>query len=119
VEEVVEETPAHTQEALEHPFRKSKDAVYIPPAEKNVRIKDKTTLTITKKPEPAYCTLPLIHDPAMAVNILKQSMEAPITIMQKKPLSLSPKVHSQVCDSIMTHQIPKEMVMVHSRFEEP
>jgi hypothetical protein len=45
-------------------------------------------------------------------------MEAPITIMQKELLSLSPEVRSQVCDSIMTRRIPKEIVMVHSRFEE-
>jgi hypothetical protein len=88
VEEVVEEALAHTQEAPEHPFRKAKDTVYIPPVEKNVEIKDKTYLTITKKPKPAYRTLPLIHDLAIAVNVLKQSMEAPITIMQKELLSL-------------------------------
>jgi hypothetical protein len=45
-------------------------------------------------------------------------MEALITITQKKLLSLSPEVRSQVRDSIMTCQIPKEIVMVHSRFEE-
>jgi hypothetical protein len=118
VEEVVEETLAHTQEAPEHSFRKAKDAVYILPAEKNVGIEDKTTPTITKKPKPAYRTLPPIHDPEIAVNVLKQSMEASITIMQKELLSLSPEVHSQVRDSIMTRQIPKEIVMVHSRFEE-
>jgi hypothetical protein len=84
VEEVVEETPAHTQEAPKHLFRKAKDAVYIPPAEKNVGIKDKTTPTITKKPKPAYRTLPPIHNPAIVVNVLKRSMEAPITIMQKE-----------------------------------
>jgi hypothetical protein len=53
VEEVVEEAPAHTQEALEHPFRKAKDAVYIPPAERNVGIEDKTTLMVTEKPDDA------------------------------------------------------------------
>jgi hypothetical protein len=80
----VEETLAHTQEALEHPFRKAKDAVYIPPAERNVGIKDKTSPMVTKKSKPGYHTLPPIHDPAIAVNVLKQSMEAPITIMQKE-----------------------------------
>jgi hypothetical protein len=45
-------------------------------------------------------------------------MEALITIMQKKLLSLSPEVHSQVHDSITTRQIPKEIVTVHSGFEE-
>jgi hypothetical protein len=118
VEEVVEETLAHTQEALEHPFKKAKDAVYIPPAEKNVGIEDNMSPTITKKHEPAYRTLPPIHNPAIVINVLKRSMEAPITIMQKELLSLSPEVCSQVRDSIMTHQIPKEIVMVHSGFEE-
>jgi hypothetical protein len=41
---------------------------------------------VTKKPEPAYHTLPLIHDPPIAVNVLKQSMEALITIMQEELL---------------------------------
>jgi hypothetical protein len=39
--------------------------------EKNVGIEDKTTPTITKKPEPAYHTLPPIYDPAIAVNVFK------------------------------------------------
>jgi hypothetical protein len=103
---------------LEHPFRKAKDAVYILPVERNVGIEDKTTLTVTKKPKPAYRTLLLIHDPAITVNVLKQSMEALITIMQKELLLLLPEVHSQVRDSITTHWILKEIVMVHSRFEE-
>jgi hypothetical protein len=114
----VEETLAHTQEAPEHPFRKAKNAVYIPPAEKNVEIEDKTTLTITKKPKPAYRTVPPIHNPAIVVNVLKQSMEAAITITQKELLSLSPEVRSQVRDSITTHWILKEIVAVHSGFKE-
>jgi hypothetical protein len=118
VEEVVEETPAHTQETPEHPFGKAKDAVYILPVERNVGIKDKTTPTVTKKPKPAYRTLPPIYNPAIAVNVLKQSMEAPITITQKELLSSLPEVCFQVHDSIMTCRIPKEIVMVHSRFEE-
>jgi hypothetical protein len=52
VEEVVEEALAHTQEALEHPFRKAKDAVYILPVERNVGIEDKTSLTVIKKLKP-------------------------------------------------------------------
>jgi hypothetical protein len=81
--------------------------------ERNVGIEDKTAPTVTKKPKPAYRTLPPIYDPAIAVDILKRSMEAPITIMQKELLSLSPEVCSQVCDSIMTCWIPKEIVTVH------
>jgi hypothetical protein len=45
-------------------------------------------------------------------------MEALITIMQKKLLSLSPEVCSQVRDSITTCRILKVIVMVHSGFEE-
>jgi hypothetical protein len=67
----VEETLAHTQEVPEHPFRKAKDTVHILSAERNVGIKNKTTPTVTKKPELAYQTLPLIHNPAIAVNVLK------------------------------------------------
>jgi hypothetical protein len=45
-------------------------------------------------------------------------MEALITITQKKLLSLSPEVRSQVHDSITTCRIPKKIVTVHSGFEE-
>jgi hypothetical protein len=38
--------------------------------------------------------------------------------MQKELLLLLLEVRSQVCDSIMTCQIPKDIVMVHSKFEE-
>ena len=76
----------------EHPFRLAKDAAYSPPTIKNVRPQDKQVLPINKKPEPAYRTLPLIHNPLITETVFKQSMETPITITQRELLSLSPEV---------------------------
>ena len=52
--------PSDTQE---HPFGHTKDTAYTPLTSKNVKIQDKQEPLINKKPEPAYRTLPLIHDP--------------------------------------------------------
>ena len=49
-----------------HPFQHAKDAAYTPPTSKNVGTQDKQELPINKKQEPAYRTLPPIHDPLIA-----------------------------------------------------
>ena len=84
-------------DAPKHPFRHAKDAAYTPPTSKNVGTQDKQ--------EPAYRTLPLIHDPLIAKTIYKRSMETLIMIMQRELLSLSPEVQSQFRDSTITRKI--------------
>ena len=75
-----------------HPFRHAKDAAYTPLTSKNVGTQDKPEPPINKKQELAYRTLPPIHDLLIAKIVYKQSMETPITIMQRELLSLSPEV---------------------------
>jgi len=87
--------------APEHPYRNARDAAYIPPVARNVGAQDKNA----KKVEPAYKTLPPVHDPEIAANVYKRSMEAPITITQRELLSLSPEVRSQVRECTTTRRI--------------
>jgi hypothetical protein len=61
---------------------------------------------IVRKNDPAYKTLPPIHDPAVATEVYKRSMDTPITITQRELLSLSPEVRSQVRDITTTRRIP-------------
>ena len=95
---------------------------YSPPTTQNVGIPYKVPAT-TRKPEPAYKTLLPVHDATIASEVYKRSMEAPITITQRKLLSLSPEVHSQVRDSTMTCCIPNtetitSQKLVHVKEEE-
>ena len=75
-----------------HPFQHAKDTAYTPPISKNVGTQDKQEPLINKKQEPAYRTLPLIHNLLIAKTVYKWSMETLIMITQKKLLSLSPEV---------------------------
>ena len=92
----------------EHPYQKAKDASYAPPASRNVGAPAKAPLN--KKPDPAYKTLPPVHDASIATEVYKRSMETPITITQRELLSLSPEVRSQVRDVTTTRRIPNNPV---------
>ena len=85
-----------------HPFQHAKDAAYTPLTSKNVGTQDKQ--------EPAYRTLPLIHDLLIAETIYKWSMETPITITQRELLCLFPEVWSQFRDSTITRRISNKDV---------
>jgi hypothetical protein len=100
----------------EHPFRYAKDAAYIPPIHRNVGNPVKPPFN--KKPEPAYRTLPPIHDPMIATNVYKRAMETPITITQKELLSLSPEVRSQVREATTTRRQPTGQPMAQAMVEE-
>jgi hypothetical protein len=89
----------------EHPYRNAKDAAYTPPADRNIGAPVKVPAN-AKKIDPAYKTLPAVHDPLIAVDVYKRSMETPITITQRELLSLSPEVRSQVRDVTTTRRIP-------------
>ena len=99
----------------EHPFRNAKDAIYAPPTSRNVGNPVKPPF---KKPEPAYKTLPPIHDSAIMVNVYKRAMEAPITITQKELLSLSPEVRSQVREATTTRRQPTTPSVTQSMIKE-
>lgn len=89
----------------EHPYRNAKDAAYTPPIDRNIGAPVKAP-AIAKRNDPAYKTLPPIHNPTIALEVYQRSMEAPITITQRELLSLSPEVRSQVRDATTTRRIP-------------
>ena len=91
--------------APEHPYQNAKDAAYAPPTTRNVGAPVKAPAN-SKRSDPAYKTLPPVHDPAIAAEVYKRSMEAPITITQRELLSLSPEVRSQVREVTTTRRIP-------------
>ena len=108
--------PAH---ATGHPFRNAKDTAYMPPSTKNVGAQDKAPSVPYKCADHAYRTLSLIHDPAIAASVFQQSIEAPMTITQRKLLSLSPEVCSQVRDTTMMCHIPnKENISTQNFYED-
>ena len=109
--ETLQASPSKSTQLIdmpEHPFRLAKDAAYSPPVTKNVGAQDKPVAQSSKKPEPAYRTLPPIHDPIIAETVFKRSLEAPITITQRELLSLSPEVRSQFRDSTITRRVPNK-----------
>jgi len=103
-----EKTPqiVEVEEEAEHPFQRAKDAAYAPPVNRNIGAPAKPPAT--KKPEPAYRTMPPVHDPAIAANVFTRSMEAPITITQRELLSISPEVRSQVREATTTKRVPTD-----------
>ena len=84
----------------------------------NVGAQNKAPSAPYKCTDPAYRTLPPVHDPAIAVSVFQRSMEAPVTIMQRELLSLSPEVCSQVRDSTTTHHIPNKEYTISQNFYE-
>jgi hypothetical protein len=68
------------EQAPEHPYRNAKDATYAPPRMRNVGAPVKPVQPVAKKAEPAYSTLPAIHDSSIANSVYKRALEAPVTI---------------------------------------
>ncbi|KAF8151279.1 hypothetical protein BJ912DRAFT_894393 [Pholiota molesta] len=102
-------TPPPAQAAssgLEHPYRNANDAAYAPPQTRNVGAPaDKAN---TPRRDPAYRTLPPVHDPAIAVKIFNQSLETPVTITQRELLSLAPEVRSQYREATTIRRQPSK-----------
>jgi hypothetical protein len=90
----------------EHPFRNAQDATYIPPQDRNVGALPKPAAP--KKAEPAYRTLPPIHDQSIATDVYNRSLNTPVTITQRELLSLSPEVRAQLRDAVTTRRIPNK-----------
>ncbi len=65
---------------------------------------------IAKKTDPAYYTLPAIHDAAIATTIYKRTLNSPLTITYHELLSLSPEVCSQVRHAISSEHVPTKDV---------
>ena len=102
---MINSQPIQPSTEPEHPYRNARDAAYSPPLSQNVGAPNKATGP-NKKSDPAYKTLPPVHDPAIAVQVYKRSMESLITITQRELLSLVPEIWSQVRDATTTRRIP-------------
>jgi hypothetical protein len=61
-------------------YQGNKNPAYAPPVDRNVAVQYK--LNKEKRPKPAYKTLPPVHDPTIAENVYKRSIDAPITVTQ-------------------------------------
>jgi len=90
----------------EHPFHNAQDATYIPPQDPNVGALPKPSAP--KKSEPAYRTLPPIHNQSITTDVYNCSLNMPVTLTQCKLLSISPEVQVQLRDAITTHHIPNK-----------
>ena len=102
----------------EHPYKNARDAVYIPPTNRNIGVQVKPVIN-PRRNEAAYRALPPIHNPAIAVEVYKRSMDAPITITQRELLSLAPEIRSQVRDSTITRRvINKDSTTAQNLFQE-
>jgi hypothetical protein len=101
----VEDEPERAK-STEHPYRKAKDATYAPPHLRNIGAPVKQAQPVAKKPEPAYRTLPAIHDPSITNNVYNRALETPFTITHRELLSLSPEVRSQIRDAVSSKRTP-------------
>ena len=101
---VTKETTNDVNQPLAHPFVKAKDAIYSPLTSDNVAMKPKPPPV--KKPEVMYRTSAPIYDPQVASDIYSRTMNSQITLTQRKLLSLSPEVRSQVCEATSNQQVP-------------
>jgi len=105
VASIVDDLPSHIPvEAMpEHPFRNAKDVMYVPLL--LLRNASLPVRPITKKMDPAYRTLPAIHDAAIATTVYKCALDSPLTITYHELLSLSPEVRSQVRDAVSSKRV--------------
>ena len=69
-------TYTQASDPQEHPYQQAKDAAYTPLTTKNVGAQDKPIPSMTKKPEPAYRTLPPIHNPIIANSVYNKRSKA-------------------------------------------
>jgi len=61
----------------------------------------------SKKSEPAYKTLPPIHDPEMAKSVYDRVLGTPLMVTTHKLLSLSPEVRTKLREAVTNRRTPK------------
>ncbi len=91
-----------------HPYRRAPDAIYAPPQNRNIAAPFRASQTESKKPDPAYKTLPPIHDPQIAATVYNRVLNAPLTVTTQELLSLSPEVRAQLRSVTTTRRIVPE-----------
>ena len=105
---IIKEITNDVNQPPTHPFAKAKDATYSPPTSENVTAKPKPPPV--KKPEVTYRTPAPIYDPQVTSDIYSRTMNSQITLTQRKLLSLSPEVRSQVHEATSNRQVPRVSV---------
>ena len=65
------QAPSVSAHIPEHPFKNAKDTAYMPPSAKNVGAQDKAPSVPYKHTDPAYRTLPPVHDTAIAASVFQ------------------------------------------------
>ena len=61
-----------------HPFRRAPDATYAPPQNRNIAAPFRAAQPTSKRPDPAYKTLPPIHDPQITSTVYNRVLNAPV-----------------------------------------
>jgi hypothetical protein len=104
VSQTAPEPQANTNRSTspEHPFRKAKEAVYIPPQDRNMGASIKPPYN-AKRPDSAYRTCPPIHDAKITNDVYHRALKTPFTITYHELLSLVPEVCTQIREAI-THK---------------
>ena len=100
-------TAEATRSGPVHPYRQANDATYAPPSTRNVRAPPKAPSTTSKKSEPAYKTLPPIHDPEIAKSVYDRVLGTPLTVTTHELLSLSPEVRTKLREAATNQRMPK------------
>jgi len=113
--EPVEPEATTVEPTPEHPFRHAKDAIYVPPQSRNVGAPVKSNNIPNKRPEPAYRTLPAIHNANIASTVYQRALDTPLTITYHELLSLSPEVRSQIREATSTKRTigPRDATQNH------
>ncbi|THH15801.1 hypothetical protein EW146_g4736 [Bondarzewia mesenterica] len=88
-----------------HPYTAAHDATYVPPVDKVTN--EVLQPPAIKKQEPAYHTMVPIYDEAVAKDVYDRAMSSPITVTQRKLLSLSPEVRAQIREATAGRCIPQ------------
>ncbi len=112
----VKEVPVHPSDMVPeavsgpiHPYRRAQDATYSPPQTRNMAAPFKPVQNASKKSEPAYRTLPPIHDAAIATKVYNRVLDTPLTVTMQELLSLSPEVRAQFREVTTTRRMVKEV----------
>ncbi|THH06592.1 hypothetical protein EW146_g9567 [Bondarzewia mesenterica] len=88
-----------------HPYAAARNATYVPPVDKVTN--EVPQPPAIKKQEPAYRTIALIYDEAVAKDVYDRAMSSPITVTQRELLSLSPEVRAQIHEATAGQRIPQ------------
>ncbi len=97
--------PSTTSALPEHPYANARDATYVPPQQRNFGAAPPRPTVPARKPDPAYRTLPPIHDARHAANVFRRCLENQITLSQEELLSIAPEVRQATREVCSTRRV--------------